>query len=332
MRASEALRQPSRRGPDETPLGFGDVAIRELLPDDIPAVAALLARLRGDNLFTERGVRHDIETEPARADGARWVADVDGIVGYAVAMRYWWRAANDAYAWAGVVPEARGRGLGGELAGLVERHVTALGCEALYTDVVDDRSGEAFVRARGFAPDRLDRISVLDPRTVDLSGLAGRERRAAEAGYRLAALADVTDRQALYELALETGDDMPGHTAPHDISFEEWLNGLLRFPELDAGASTVVTWDGRPVALALLSVDAGSRRARNEETGTAHGHRRRGLATLAKLATIRWAAEHGIEAILTDNAEQNAGMLAINERLGYQPVVARQRWVKDLRR
>ena len=40
---------------------------------------------------------------------------------------------------------------------------------------------------------------------------------------------------------------------------------------------------------------------------------------------------HGIEAILTDNAEQNVGMLAINERLGYRPLLARRRWVKSLR-
>jgi RimJ/RimL family protein N-acetyltransferase len=84
------------------------------------------------------------------------------------------------------------------------------------------------------------------------------------------------------------------------------------------------------VSLAFLSVDLESRQARNEETGTARQHRRRGLATLAKLATIRWAREHGIEAILTDNAEANTGMLAINDRLGYRPLVARQRWIKAL--
>lgn len=306
------------------------VVIRALRPDDLGAVAGLLRRLRGDNLYTERGVRYDVEAEPARADSARWVAERDGIVGYAVAMRLWWRAANDAYAWAAVVPEARGAGVGGALWGRVEAHVAALGIDSLVTDVVDDVAGEAFLRRRGFSPVRLDRVSVLDPRTVDLADLPRLERAAGAAGYRLVSLGSLDDLHALYELALAVGDDMPGSTVPHAISFADWEASLLGAPDLHADASTVVVHEGRPVSLALLSVDLDSCRARNEETGTARAHRRRGLATLAKLATIRWAREHGIEAILTDNAEANTGMLAINGRLGYRPLVGRQRWLKPL--
>ena len=124
---------------------------------------------------------------------------------------------------------------------------------------------------------------------------------------------------------------MPGIDAPHHVSFEEWERSLLRYPDLDAEASAVVVKDEVPVSLSLLSVDPATRRARNEETGTARDHRRLGLATLAKLSTVRWAAEHGIEAILTDNAEQNLAMLAINDRLGYRPLIVRRRWVKSLR-
>jgi GNAT superfamily N-acetyltransferase len=306
------------------------VEIRELRPGDFGAVAGLLRRLRGDNLYTGRGVRHDVESEPGRAESARWVAERDGIVGYGVAMRLWWRASNDAYAWAGVVPEARGAGVGGALWARVEQHVAALGIGSLVTDVVDDPAGTSFVRSRGFGPNRLDRVSVLDPRAVDLGDLPRLERAAAAGGYSLVPLDSLGDLHAVYELALAVDDDMPGSTAPHAISYGDWEASLLRAPDLDAGASTVVVHHGLPVALALLSVDLESRRARNEETGTARAHRRKGLATLAKLATIRWASEHGIEAILTDNAEANRGMLAINERLGYRPLVARQRWIKLL--
>ncbi len=92
----------------------------------------------------------------------------------------------------------------------------------------------------------------------------------------------------------------------------------------------IVVRGGEPVAHCLMAVDLDGRRARNEGTGTARDHRRRGLATLAKLAAIRWAVEHGIETIITDNSEQNVGMLAINERLGFRPVITRQRWTKSL--
>lgn len=56
-------------------------------------------------------------------------------------------------------------------------------------------------------------------------------------------------------------------------------------------------------------------------TGTAPAFRRRGLARLAKEATIRWAAETGIQTILTSNDTTNADMLSLNEHLGYQPTV-----------
>ena len=306
-------------------------AISELRRDDLGAVAALLRRVRADNLFTERGVRHDVEAEPARADAARWVAERDGIVGYAVVMRYWWRQTNDAYAWVGVGPEARGHGLGRSLAGLAEEHLDALGVDAVYTDVVQDPAGEAFARGRGFEVDRIDRVSVLDPRTTDVSELPQRLDRASAAGYALTTLDEVRDRHALYELALEVGDDMPSMGAPHSLSFEEWTASLLEFPDLDPTASAVVVHDRLPVAFSLVSVDRDARRARNEETGTARAHRRRGLATLAKLATISWAREAGIESILTDNAEENAGILAINARLGYRPLITRTRWVRRLR-
>jgi GNAT superfamily N-acetyltransferase len=53
-------------------------------------------------------------------------------------------------------------------------------------------------------------------------------------------------------------------------------------------------------------------------TATLPAFRRRGLARLAKLATIRWAAEAGITSILTSNDRENPGMLALNDELGYR--------------
>lgn len=313
-------------------MGLAD-RIRGARADDAGGLAAVLREVRGDDLFTARGVRHTLETTPARAGAAWWMAEEGGVVvACAVAMRRWWRESNDAHVWAGVLPEARGRGLGGVLWELAERHVATLAVDAVLTDVVDDAAGEAFLSRRGFRPDRLDRVSALDPRTVDLDSLTGRERRAAASGYRLVSLADVSDSRALFELGVEVADDMPGSQGRHTFSFEEWRDDLLGHPDLDAGASAVVLHGDRPVSLALLSVDRESRRARNEETGTARAHRRRGLAILAKLATVRWAREHGIEAIMTDNAEQNAPMLAINQRLGYRQVAARRRWVRTLTR
>ena len=64
-------------------------------------------------------------------------------------------------------------------------------------------------------------------------------------------------------------------------------------------------------------------------TGTLPEYRRRGLARLAKLATIRWAAENGVEWMLTSNAEANTGMRALNESLGYRHAGTQAFYVRD---
>ena len=56
-------------------------------------------------------------------------------------------------------------------------------------------------------------------------------------------------------------------------------------------------------------------------TGTLPEHRGRGLARLVKLAIIRRVRELGVARPPADNHDENAEMLAVNERLGFRPVV-----------
>jgi RimJ/RimL family protein N-acetyltransferase len=51
-----------------------------------------------------------------------------------------------------------------------------------------------------------------------------------------------------------------------------------------------------------------------------------------KLASTRWAAETGITQIVTTNDETNTAMLAVNRRLGYEPLGRRLEYVLDLER
>ena len=302
--------------------------IRHLAPADFPTFAAALRDGRPDILWSERGVRHWIESTPERAGAQWWLAQCDGAHAGAAAMRRWWRTEESAHVLVSATPNSSE--CVHDLWDAALAHVDGLGVDKAYTDVLSDTAAEEALRSLGFRSVRLDRVSVLDTGAADTSELAERLRTARTAGYELITLADVDDLHALYELDLEAMDDMPGGEAAHGMTFAEWSRDLLENPDLSKEGSAIVVHGRQPVALALLSVDDVGRRARNEETGTARAHRRRGLATLAKLATIAWAREHGIEEIVTDNAEANEGMLAINERLGYRPRYGRQRWVKDI--
>jgi RimJ/RimL family protein N-acetyltransferase len=59
---------------------------------------------------------------------------------------------------------------------------------------------------------------------------------------------------------------------------------------------------------------------RNAFTATMPQFRGRGFALAAKIATMRWAAANGITRVSTANDDTNAPMLAINARLGYEPL------------
>jgi hypothetical protein len=48
-----------------------------------------------------------------------------------------------------------------------------------------------------------------------------------------------------------------------------------------------------------------------------------------KLASIRWAKEHGYEKILTGNAESNEAMLGLNVSLGYQPIDRETHYLRE---
>jgi GNAT superfamily N-acetyltransferase len=84
-----------------------------------------------------------------------------------------------------------------------------------------------------------------------------------------------------------------------------------------------------PVALAFVEIDESANVAANEMTGTLPEFRRRGLARLAKLATVRWAAAQGIAAMQTGNSHENPRILALNASLGYRPVATETHYLRD---
>ncbi len=92
---------------------------------------------------------------------------------------------------------------------------------------------------------------------------------------------------------------------------------MIERPHLDLEISVVVMAGDRPVALAFVGADRAAGRGENMMTATHPDVRRRGLARLAKLHTIRLARAAGLATILTSNAAANDDMVALNRALGY---------------
>ena len=309
----------------------GGALIRDLREEDAAAVAALRIAVNPHQVVTPRGVwyraAHTIERERRRD----WVAELDGeIVGCARAGFEWSvPTPGKGFFWVGVHSDLRGRGIGGRLYDAATGYLIAQGAFRLRTWVDEDPAGEAFVRRRGFGPGRADRVSELDPREVDVSELSRLEER----GFDLAPLARARDRlHDLYEICAAGERDMPGEEPETELDLESWKRDELDLPDLSQEGSFVALAGGRPVSLAFLTIDPERRIAYNQMTATLPEYRRRGLALLVKLAAAQWAAENGIERLLTENDTENTAMLALNARLGYRPLYEQRSWTLSLER
>jgi GNAT superfamily N-acetyltransferase len=299
--------------------------IRLFRDDDAAGVARLLrSALETPWVVTESDVLH-WQDVPERARRGAWVALVEGeVVGFADGQARWEVSAEGVCElWAAVRREQRRRGVGSQLFELAWKHLVGIGARVVESWAEED-DGKRFLRNRGFEEVRQERISAVDPREVDLSLLPELEAAKRAEDFRVAPLAETLDRAGeLFAVYMAGEADIPGTFAEDNIAFDEWERETLGMPSLDPDGSFVVLHGDHPVAIAWLEVDREGKRANNEMTATLPGFRRRGLARLAKMASIRWAVEHGITSILTGNDRENPAMLALNDSLGYRTHVMR---------
>lgn len=279
----------------------------------------LFRRLWSEQVVTPVGLIHWLESQPERAAMQAWVAEEgDELVAFANA-RFRWSLEEPGIAglWVGVLPEHRRRGLATSLYELAEEHLVSRDARRLGSTVrEDEEDGRRFAKRRGYQESRTEQYWALDVQP-DAAPPSPPD------GVKVVRLAEMLSREReLFELYDAAERDMPDDHV-HTMEFDDWRRDTLGNPELDSELSAVVLVGDRPASFAWLISDRGGRRAMNEMTGTAPEFRRRGLARLAKQSTIRWAAEAGIQRILTSNDSTNADMLALNEHLGYRPAVRR---------
>jgi predicted GNAT superfamily acetyltransferase len=107
--------------------------------------------------------------------------------------------------------------------------------------------------------------------------------------------------------------------------FEQpWYQADLQLLALDGH-----TWVG------MASLRPGEKAGRpylyHNMTGVVASHRRRQIALALKLAAVRCARRRGACELRTDNDSENVPMLALNQRLGFEPRPGEYKLVKELR-
>jgi GNAT superfamily N-acetyltransferase len=286
--------------------------IRTYEPDDAEGAVSLLARLVPTTVHTPESLRWRERAQPGRAS---WVAVEDGdVIGFATSFpQLWTGERGTSRVWAGVREDRRRQGIGSVLWAEALDHMRE--ARRHTTEVDGDESGLEFVEHRGFTEFDSEVMSSLDPtdRTLEPE---------LQDDFPVVELGDLGERDAdLFDFYGAAGGIPPG--AP--ITLEYFRSFVLGNPTLDRSTSVVVLGEGgRIVSLSWLLVDRERARAENEWTATLPELRGRGLARLAKLESIRRAAEAGIREILTGNDPNNTPMRALNRSLGYRELYIRR--------
>jgi GNAT superfamily N-acetyltransferase len=291
--------------------------VREGSGEDFGSATELLNRVWPHRVGSERGLRHAAGAEPPDAHRRYWSIEDDGkLAGWATAAIEYQSAERPGFLQVSVAQESRRAGFGAALLERCEAHLAGLGVATVLSSPTADEASQRFATAHGFRHTNTNRISGVDPRTI--------EPESAPPGVGLRPLASLDPRK-VYELDAESMRDVPGEVAMDDVSFDQWLEDYWRHPDMDLDASVAAVIDDRPVAFSHLRIAPGGR-AVTDMTGTLRAYRGRGLALLAKRATLVNAAKGGVELVFTENDETNGPMLRVNEKLGYRPIGSTLTW------
>ena len=231
-----------------------------------------------------------------------------------------------------VDPAWRGQGLGTRLYDNALAFALAQGAVILDADVYDNCPlCLQFAEKRGFAIDRHLFESSLDLRTFDPRAFDGLVQAVEASGIRLFSLADAGDTEAirrqLYDVNRRAAlDDPASHgTFP---SYEEF-SGFVFTASWFQAEGQILAADGDEI-IGLSAVGAFDGVMENMMTGVLPAYRRRKIAQALKVVALRYAKESGAARIRTHNDSQNAAMLAINRKLGYEAQVGEYRLTRRL--
>ncbi|WP_328924915.1 GNAT family N-acetyltransferase [Streptomyces sp. NBC_00190] len=308
------------------------VLIRDLRPDD-SLDAESVVRVRRSALpfmiTTAEGVAFELSSAHPAAHHRLLVAQSDEglVIGTAqVGIAYDSPEPGRSYVNAYVDPAHRGLGAGRLLLAAAEEHLAAHGAVDTYAWVLDEPAHRAFAERRGYRRGRSAHFLRLDLAAATLPPLP----QTLPAGVELRpASAFAADPRPLFEADAETTSDEPGDVGTELDDYEDWLAQTWNSPSLDKELTAVVLVDGEVAAFSAAQTD-GATRYGSAMTGTRRAFRGRGLAKLAKTASLHRARACGYTEAFTGNDAENGPMLAINTWFGYEICATETRYTKGL--
>ena len=299
---------PRQRGPISVRLGS--------LADDLDALNEGNPDWWGQDFVAER-----IATTPPETQWMMLVAEVDGepkgsafLLGEGIRARGY--AMSDLY----VLPAARRQGIGRALVDALVEATVEYGLPGFMVEGRDaDEDSLAAAHRLGFEIAGHHRESVLDLDALDLDAVTAAVAQAERAGYQLAPLADdATDEdwRKVYDHTMPLWMDTPDAEGATDQMPFSVFRGFFPHPSY----VHLATRNGEFAGVTTLMDRTKDAAVNTFFTGVAAEHRGAGLSTALKAAHAVAMRECGHHRIFTQNMEQNAPILAANDRLGFRVV------------
>jgi GNAT superfamily N-acetyltransferase len=302
---------------------------------DFPRIAELLSLVTTEPV-TVSGLWDDENRMMPGKIRRRWVNDDAGrINGYAMIIKYPSEPIDLFHIELVVDPAARRGGIGAGLCDTALAFAAENGCGRLMTEIQDnDPDSLAFGQRRGFVVSHHVFDSELKLAAFDETPFAGVIERLEAEGIRFITLAEAgateEAERGVYEANRAAVLDEPGSVGTFP-TYENWRRIIL-----ESGwyrrESQFIAVDGRKyIGLAGVYNEVETPETMfNGLTGVDRDYRGRKIALALKLLTIHYAREHGAKVVTTNNDARNAPMLAINRKLGYQPLPGHYVVVKNM--
>jgi len=305
---------------------------------DHEAIVRIGRAIRPDDYISVADIQ-DWEENQRRAGrfAARWLVSVAGAVaGSAYFGQTPWIEPTTLYVHVMVHPDHQRRGYGRTL--LERLETTAIEREASrllgQAEERDERTIRFLERADFREIDREWR-STLDLGAFDPASWGPALDRVESSGIRIISVATLSEshpqwKSNLHRLYIDVERDVPTPLQILEVPFEDFDAMMLGRHLLADGFVVAMDGDDMVGFTEPQPVDDDPTAIAQELTGVQRAYRGRGIATALKAASAAWAKQQGYASIRTYNAQSNAAMLAVNDRLGFEREHAQIEYLKTL--
>ena len=305
---------------------------------DLERVVEITRAIRPDDYESVAELRdwHEVQRAAGRLC-VRWLVSVDGdVVGSAYVGRSAWIPQETIILYVAVHPDYESRGYGRALLERAETTASERGGERTFswTEETRPRARRFLERAAYEAVERRWE-STLDLSLCDHDKLQNAVDRVVASGVRIMSVASFSAgrgnwKRDLHRLYTDVEADVPAPFPIQEVRLEEFEAASLGRRLLSDGFFVALDGDQLVGLTEPQLVDDVPGAIAQSLTGVRSDYRGRGIAMALKSQVAIWAARAGYTSIRTQNAQSNAAMLAVNDRLGFSRDRATIEYLKNL--